>query len=114
MPGPHTDGTAAGWDPAPVASDPFQQRNAMQPQTTHSTRHFARHYVEMVAVMFLGMFALSKPADWLFSAIGASTSSQHPAMMLLSMGITMTLPMVAWMRFRGHGWWATSEMAASI
>ena len=86
----------------------------MQRQTSHSTRHFFVHYAEMVAAMFIGMFALSKPADWLFSALGTSTSSQHPAMMLLSMGITMTLPMVAWMRYRGHGWRATNEMAASM
>jgi hypothetical protein len=86
----------------------------MQPQTTHSTRRFFLHYVEMVAAMFIGMFALSKPADWLFSALGASTSSQHPAMMLFSMGVTMTVPMIAWMRFRGHAWRPTNEMAASM
>jgi hypothetical protein len=60
------------------------------------------------------MFALSKPADLLFSALGASTSSQHPAMMLFSMGVTMTVPMIAWMRFRGHAWRPTNEMAASM
>ena len=86
----------------------------MQPQTTHSTRRFFLHYVEMVAAMFIGMFALSKPADLLFSALGASTSSQHPAMMLFSMGVTMTVPMIAWMRFRGHAWRPTNEMAASM
>jgi hypothetical protein len=86
----------------------------MQPETTQSTRRFFLHYAEMVAAMFIGMFALSKPADWLFSAFGASTSSQHPVMMLFSMGITMTVPMVAWMRFRGHGWRPTNEMAASM
>jgi hypothetical protein len=86
----------------------------MQPQPTHSTRRFFLHYVEMVAAMFIGMFALSKPADWLFSALGASTSSQHPAMMLFSMGVTMTVPMVAWMRFRGHAWRPINEMAASM
>jgi hypothetical protein len=86
----------------------------MQPQTTHSTRRFLLHYVAMVAAMFIGMFTLSKPADWLFSALGASTSSQHPAMMLFSMGITMTVPMVAWMRFRRHAWRPTNEMAASM
>jgi hypothetical protein len=85
----------------------------MQPQTTHSTRRFFVHYVEMVAAMFIGMFALSKPADLLFSALGASTSS-HPAMMLFSMGVTMTVPMVAWMRFRGHAWRPINEMAASM
>jgi hypothetical protein len=86
----------------------------MQTETTHSTRRFFRDYAEMVAAMFLGMFALSKPADWLFSALGASTSSQHPAMMLFSMGVTMTVPMVAWMRYRGHAWRPTHEMAASM
>ena len=86
----------------------------MQPQTTHSTRRFFRHYTEMVAAMFIGMFALSKPADLLFSALGTSTSSQHPAMMLFSMGVTMTVPMIAWMRFRGHAWRPTNEMAASM
>jgi hypothetical protein len=86
----------------------------MQPQTTHSTRRFFLHYLEMVAAMFIGMFALGKPADLLFSALGTSTSSQHPAMMLFSMGVTMTVPMVAWMRFRGHAWRPTNEMAASM
>ena len=86
----------------------------MQSHTTHSTRHFLRHYAEMVAAMFLGMLALSKPADWLFGALGASTSSRHPVMMLLSMGVTMTVPMVAWMRYRGHAWRPTNEMAASM
>lgn len=35
----------------------------MQPETTHSTRRFFGHSAEMVAVMFIGMFALSMPAD---------------------------------------------------
>ena len=86
----------------------------MQTVTTNSTRRFVLHYVEMVAVMFIGMFALSKPIDWLFTALGTSTSSEHPVMMLFSMGITMTVPMVAWMRYRGHAWRPTNEMAASM
>jgi hypothetical protein len=44
----------------------------MHTAETHSIRRFSRHYAEIVVAMFLGMFALSKPADWLF---GASTSS---------------------------------------
>ena len=79
-----------------------------------STGRFVGHYVEMAAVMFIGMFVLMAPAGWLFGAFGTSTSSQHPAMMLFSMGITMTVPMIAWMRFRGHAWRPTNEMAASM
>jgi hypothetical protein len=114
MPGGHTDAAAYGWEPAGVLETYRNGGNTMQATTTHSTRRFVRHYVEMVAVMFIGMFALSKPADLLFGAFGASTSSEHPVMMLFSMGITMTVPMVAWMRYRGHAWRPTNEMAASM
>jgi hypothetical protein len=88
--------------------------NLINPSGRRSARRFVRHYVEMVAVMFLGMFALGKPAGWLFSTFGASTSSQLPAIMLFSMGVTMTVPMAAWMRYRGHAWRSTNEMAASM
>ena len=30
------------------------------------------------------------------------------------MAFTMTVPMVAWMRYRGHSWQPTLEMAASM
>ena len=34
--------------------------------------------------------------------------------MLAEMAVTMTLPMIAWMRFRGHAWRPCNEMAASM
>jgi hypothetical protein len=34
--------------------------------------------------------------------------------MLLGMAVTMTVPMVGWMRYRGHGWRANTEMSASM
>ena len=34
--------------------------------------------------------------------------------MLLGMAATMTVPMVGWMRYRGHGWRANTEMSASM
>ena len=82
--------------------------------TTFGTRpifHFARHYAEMVAVMFAGMgigFVALLPfgaGDW---------SSDAPALSLLAMGASMTIPMVPWMRWRGHGWAACNEMAAAM
>jgi hypothetical protein len=30
------------------------------------------------------------------------------------MAVTMTVPMVGWMRYRGHGWRANTEMSASM
>jgi len=79
-----------------------------------STYRFLRHYAEMVVVMFAGMFALMAPAGWLFAAFGTSWSRLSPAMNTFAMALTMTGPMVAWMRYRGHSWRANMEMAASM
>jgi hypothetical protein len=82
-----------------------------------STRHFVRHYAEMLAAMFLGMFVLGMPAVAALGAAGVSAAelrADAPALVLLGMGLTMTAPMVAWMRYRGHGWAASNEMAASM
>jgi hypothetical protein len=79
-----------------------------------STRHFVRHYVEMVVAMFLGMAVLGLPAGWAMSAVGTSWSEIGDAPMLFGMAVTMTVPMVAWMRYRGHRWRANAEMAASM
>jgi hypothetical protein len=82
-----------------------------------SAGHFIRHYIEMVVAMFAGMVALGVPAGWALQAFGSSTSGltdTAPALMLLGMAVTMTVPMVAWMRYRGHGWRANTEMAASM
>jgi flagellar biosynthetic protein FliP len=82
-----------------------------------STRHFIRHYGEMVVAMFAGMAVLGVPAGWGLSAVGSSWSeltTNAPALMLLGMAATMTVPMVGWMRYRGHGWRANAEMSASM
>ena len=84
---------------------------------TKSTRHFIRHYAEMVAAMFLGMGVLFAPALVALGAAGVGSAelrSDAPALLLLGMGVTMTVPMVAWMRYRGHGWAASNEMAVSM
>jgi hypothetical protein len=85
--------------------------------TTTRNRRFVRHYVEMVAAMFLGMLVLGAPALVALGAAGVSSAELHndlPAVMLLGMGVTMTVPMVGWMRYRGHGWQPSAEMAASM
>jgi hypothetical protein len=82
-----------------------------------ATKHFVRHYVEMVVAMFLGMAVLGVPAGWALSAMGIDWSAMtddSPALMFLSMATTMTVPMVGWMMYRGHGWRANSEMAAAM
>jgi hypothetical protein len=56
-----------------------------------STRHLARHYVEMVVAMFLGMAVLGMPAGWALGAAGTSWSEFALAPMLLSMLAAMLL-----------------------
>src|SRR5215208_6051214 len=80
-------------------------------------RTFIRHYIEMVVVMFAGMIVLGIPGEAALQAIGSGSSKlRHdaPALVFLGMAATMTIPMVAWMRFRGHTWQPCLEMAASM
>jgi hypothetical protein len=80
-------------------------------------RHFVRHYVEMVIVMFAGMAVLGLPAGWGMTAMGTSwdeLQSDVPAAMFGAMALTMVVSMVAWMRLRGHGWRANGEMSLSM
>src|SRR5215211_2266005 len=87
------------------------------PASNALNRHFARHYVEMVVAMLLGMAILGIPASMAVDALGMSSSelrSDAPALMLFGMAVTMTVPMVGWMRYRGHSWRANTEMSASM
>jgi hypothetical protein len=75
-----------------------------------ATKHFLRHYAEMVVAMFLGMAVLGYPVDWVMGRLGASSDE----FMFLGMATTMTVPMVGWMMYRGHGWRSNAEMSASM
>ena len=84
---------------------------------TPGTRQFVRHYVEMVVAMFAGMIVLGLPLGMALGALGTSMSELRvdaPAVSLLGMAVIMTVPMVGWMRYRGHAWQPSGEMAASM
>src|SRR3954454_20899291 len=86
-------------------------------QSKNRTLTFIRHYVEMVVVMFAGMIVLGLPGEAALHAMGTGTSELRqdaPALVFLGMAATMKLPMVAWMRYRGHTWQPALEMAASM
>jgi flagellar biosynthetic protein FliP len=72
-----------------------------------ATRQFVRHYVEMLIAMFVGMGVLGAP-------LAVLVEIESPALKLLNMGLTMTIGMVAWMRYRGHSWAPCAEMSASM
>ena len=71
-------------------------------------RRFGRHYLEMVTAMVVGMVVLGGASAWLLDL------PDRTSVELVEMAVWMTLPMVAWMRFRGHRWRACNEMAAAM
>jgi hypothetical protein len=88
-----------------------------RPRMSPITKHLIRHYVEMVVAMFLGMAVLGFPAGWALGAMRVdwhALTDDEPALMFLGMATTMTVPMVGWMLYRGHGWRASTEMSASM
>jgi hypothetical protein len=79
--------------------------------------HFARHYAEMVVAMFAGMFVLGIPLAAALGVAGIDVSdwrTDAPALMLLGMAFTMSVPMAGWMWFRGHGAAPIWEMTAAM
>ena len=71
-------------------------------------RTFLRHYAEMVVAMFVGMGVFAGAG----AAAGLEVEGTEP--LLLWMAFTMSAGMVAWMRYRGHGWAPSLEMTASM
>ena len=69
---------------------------------------FIRHYVEMLIAMFVGM--------GVFAGAGAVVGFEVDGieLRLLWMAFTMSVGMVAWMRYRGHGWAPCAEMTAAM
>ena len=73
-----------------------------------ATWRFVRHYLEMVAAMLIGMVALGASSR-LVVDLPDRTSVE-----LVEMALWMTVPMIGWMRLRGHRWRVCSEMAAAM
>jgi hypothetical protein len=83
------------------------------PYSFMSLKHLTRHYLEMVVAMLLGMAA----AGGALQAVGSGfheLALDAPAVGFLGMATSMTVPMVGWMLYRGHGWRANTEMSASM
>lgn len=71
-------------------------------------RLLLRHYLEMVTAMLVGMGALGLVSH------DNLALPDRPAIRTIEMGVWMTAPMTAWMRLRGHGRRACTEMAAAM
>ena len=76
---------------------------------------FLRHFGEMVLAMMLGMILLGMPSGAIMGAIGYSDTTQRfPELSALVMTFNMTVPMAAWMRFRGMQWRPIAEMSGAM
>jgi hypothetical protein len=86
-----------------------------QPQGKKA-RRFLRHFFEMIAVMMLGMVVLGAAFGELHRlALGSGFADawrDHVGLAAFAMAFNMTVPMVLWMRYRGHSWERGGEMAA--
>jgi hypothetical protein len=81
-------------------------------------RCFARHFFEMVVVMMLGMVTLGAAFgafhQLAFGSGYANAWRDHVGLAAFAMAFNMTVPMVLWMRYRGHSWERGGEMAAAM
>jgi hypothetical protein len=76
---------------------------------------FLLHLGEMVVAMMLGMMILGIPYGSIMGAFGYSHPvARFPELSALVMTLNMTLPMVAWMLYRRHGWEHAGEMAGAM
>ena len=73
---------------------------------------FAVHHIEMCMVMCLGAFLLSVAFFGAAALLGYPDLPQRmPELSVLVLAVNLSLPMAAWMRFRGMGWQPILEMS---
>ncbi len=101
-------------------ADPVQEASpdlAIPPEVRRTRRvpPFWRHFLQMFVAMGVGMFITG---FILVSIVGlksfAEVTGRYPTQALLAMAVGMTVPMVAWMLFRGMGWRNSFEMAGAM
>ena len=94
-----------------TASHPLAQSR------TGETVHFLRHLGEMVVAMFVGMGVLGAFWGLVLAAVGSSSKDlldSAPGVVALGLMFNMTVPMVLWMRHRGHSRPEIVEMAGAM
>ena len=76
--------------------------------------HFLWHYLQMCIARCVGGVILSVAFFGGAALIGyPDLVAQAPALSTLVLAINVSVPMVAWMRFRHHEWRPTLEMASA-
>jgi hypothetical protein len=93
----------------------MDQVTTARPGLRSQAWQFARHYFEMCVAMCVGGAILTA---FVFKAgpalLGYPDLREHaPELALVVVGVTLALPMAAWMRVRGMAWRPTLEMAGA-
>jgi hypothetical protein len=82
-----------------------------------AVRHFFWHLGEMFLAMLIGMAALDAVGEGLLAAAGTSfadLTDRAPIAVALILMVNMTVPMLLWMRIRGHDASEISEMTVAM
>jgi cytochrome bd-type quinol oxidase subunit 2 len=92
------------------------QRDASVPEPHRSWGRFARHYAEMSLVMVIGMIVAVTTFMYVLNIADERIKweevlTKYPAQALLAVAIGMSVPMIPWMRWRGHSKKSAYEMA---
>ena len=88
-------------------------------------KRLIQHYLEMVIAMFAGMMAWGWLSAMLFGQGGAMgmhasevIDAEQSVMSriggITAMDLSMIIPMILWMRYRGHSWRHGAEMSAAM
>ena len=95
----------------PLIDRTTTRRAAMPPKhfRRSSAWRFARHYLEMVAAMLIGMAVLGFLHGLAWPSLTARVDIG-----VLVMATDMAIGMGAWTRVRGHSWRGITEMSASM
>jgi hypothetical protein len=99
-----------------IAAYPEPSTRATERRIAPALR-FVGHYLEMVAVMLIGMTVLGGAALGLLALAGVTPdelAGGAPAVVLIGMAMSMVAPMVWWMHRRGHSAAANREMAGAM
>ena len=91
-----------------------QPTTAAQPRRHGSWRNWSLHLAEMMIAMVAGMVVLGGALEGLLSLAGAGLSDASATVTASVMAFNMTVPMVWWMRYRGHARRHNVEMAGSM
>lgn len=84
------------------------------PETISRVGIFIWHFIEMCMVMCVGGITLNVIFFMGAAKVGyPDLFERYPVFSLIVVGTLLAVPMTAWMRFRGHEWRPTLEMAST-